>query len=65
MHEGDEPDVLVDLPDADVLARQYRGAEIDFAPLCQADAAALRDRQGAVMEGVAKLIEGRRRGEIL
>ena len=56
MHEGDEPDVLVDLPDADVLARQYR-AEVDFAPLCQADAAALRDRQGAVVEGVAKLIQ--------
>ena len=36
--------------------RQYR-AEVDFAPLCQADAAALRDGQGAGVEGVAKITQ--------
>jgi hypothetical protein len=32
VHEGDEPDLIAHLPDADTLASEYR-AEIDFLPI--------------------------------
>ena len=46
MHEAYDPDTVVDLLDADPPAGQYR-AQVDLAPLREADAAALGDREGS------------------
>ena len=50
LHKADEPHLLGDLLDADVLAGED-GAEIDFATT-DADAAAVADGDGSIVEGV-------------
>ena len=55
IHKGNEPDFIAYLLDADVLTGEH-GAEIDLAP-ADADAAALGDGDGAVVEGILKLAE--------
>jgi hypothetical protein len=47
VHESDEPDALVDLLDAHVLAGEH-GAEIDLAP-AKANAPAVGDRHRTVV----------------
>ena len=54
-HKADEPDFIADLLDADVLAGED-GAEIDLAA-ADADAAALGDGDGSVMEWILKLAQ--------
>jgi hypothetical protein len=53
VHEADEPDALVGLPDADLLAGEDR-AEVDLA-LFVADAAAGCDCDRLVVEGIVEL----------
>ena len=55
MHEADEPDALVDLFDADVLAGEDR-AEVDLAPV-EADAPAVGHGNGVVVQRVGELAE--------
>ena len=55
LHKGDEPDFIAHLLDTDILAGE-EGAEMDLsAP--EADAAALSDGNGSVVERVVKLAE--------
>ena len=53
MHEGHEPDALVDLLDADVLPGE-NGAEVDLAPT-EADATSVGDGDGAIVQRVSEL----------
>jgi hypothetical protein len=53
MHEGHEPDLLGDLPDAHCLTRE-RMTEIDLAP-AEADAPTARDRDCAIVKGIPEL----------
>jgi hypothetical protein len=53
VHEADEPDAVSDFPDTDALTGEG-GTEIDFAR-AEAQAAALRDRDGAIVEGIVEL----------
>jgi hypothetical protein len=53
VHEGDEPDALVDLFDSDHLAGEDL-AQVDLAGV-EADAAAGGDDDGLVVEGVVEL----------
>lgn len=50
MHEGDEPDALVDLLDAEPLAGEH-GRDLDLLAV-HADASAGGDEDIAVMQGV-------------
>ena len=54
-HKADQPDFIANLLDADVLAGED-GAEIDLAA-ADADATALGDGNGAIVERVLKLAE--------
>ncbi len=53
MHEADQPDVISDFADADVLTSEH-ATEIDLA-LAEAEAAALGDGHGEIVEGVFQL----------
>jgi hypothetical protein len=53
VHEADEPDVVIDLFDSDIVTREDT-AEVDFAAV-EADAAALSDCQSAIVERVRQL----------
>jgi hypothetical protein len=53
VHEGDEPNSLVDLLDAEPLSGEDDG-DIDFLSM-QADAVAGGDDDGLVVEGVVEL----------
>jgi hypothetical protein len=53
VHEGDEPNTLVDLLDAELLASQDCG-EIDLLGI-HADAPAFGDDEALVMEGVFEI----------
>jgi hypothetical protein len=55
VHEGDEPDVLVHLPHAHLLASKDL-AEIHL-PIFEADAAAIGDRGGPVVQRVVEFAE--------
>ena len=48
VHEADEPDALVDLHDAEILAGED-GAEVDLAPV-EADASAVGHGDGVVVQ---------------
>ena len=50
MHEADQPDLVIDLSDADHLAGKH-GAEVDFAP-AKADAATASDAGGSIMQRI-------------
>jgi len=50
VHKADKPDLVSDLPDADILAGEYR-AEVDLA-VSDADTATLGDPDGPVVEGI-------------
>jgi len=52
VHEADQPDVISDFPNADGLAGKDL-AEIDLAST-EAQPPALRDDDGAIVEGVVK-----------
>ena len=58
VHEAHQPDLLGDLLDADVLSGEHL-TEIDLATP-DADAAAGRDGDGAIVEGILQLGAGRR-----
>jgi len=63
VHEGDEPDLLVDLLDADLPSGED-GAEAHFVAN-EADSAAAGDGDVAIVEGVVEFLEpaiGSRRG---
>src|SRR4051794_36991297 len=53
IHEGDEPDILAHLFDADLLPSKY-DAEIDFLPI-EADAPARRHGDSLVVEWVVEV----------
>lgn len=53
VHEGDEPNSIAHLLDADVLAGEHL-TQVDFA-LAEADTAAMGDGDRAVMKRVLKL----------
>ena len=55
LHEGDEPDALADLRDADVLAGKHV-TEIDL-PAMEADAAAVGHGERRVVERIAQVLE--------
>jgi hypothetical protein len=53
LHEGDQPDAVTDLLDADVLPSEDL-AQVDFA-LAKANAAAMGDGDGPVVKRVLEL----------
>ena len=55
LHEADQPDLVLDLLDADLLTGEDR-AEVDLLP-SEADSAAVRDSDGPVVEGVLEVRE--------
>ena len=55
MHEADEPDAIGHLLDADALTGEH-GAKVDFAAL-EADAAAVGDQCGSVMERILEIAQ--------
>ena len=55
IHKAYQPDSIADFFDPDVLTGKHR-AQIDLAAP-EADAAALGDGDGAVVEGVVQLVE--------
>ena len=57
MHEADQPDALGDFPEADVLAGEDC-AEVDLAAP-EAQAAALSDRESAIVERILQLRQAR------
>jgi len=54
VHEGHQPDLLCDFFDAHCLTGKCM-TEIDLAP-AQADAAAARDSDRAIVEGITELV---------
>lgn len=54
MHEADQPDVIGDFPDSDILTGED-GAEVDLAS-AEARSAALRDGDSAVVQ---RVLQGR------
>ncbi len=54
VEEADQPDIAVDLADADELAGEH-GAQVDLA-LADADSAAVVDAKRAVVEGIHRLV---------
>ena len=61
-HKADEPDFIAHLLDPDVLAGED-GTEIDLAPT-DANATALRNGDGAVVERILKVTPIRGRGAV-
>ena len=55
VHQAHQPDFIADLLDADVPAGEDR-AQVDLAP-AEADAAALSDGEGAVVERVVESVK--------
>ena len=55
LHKADQPDFIANLLDADVLAGED-GAETDLAA-AEADATALGDGDGAIVERILKLAD--------
>ena len=55
LHEADEPDVVADLLDTDVLPGEH-GAEVDLL-LVEANAPAARHRDGFVVERIVELTQ--------
>lgn len=55
VHEADQPDLVGDLFDADVLTGEHL-AEVDLVP-AEADTAAAGDGDGAIVEGVVDRVE--------
>ena len=55
VHKADQPDVVADLLDADVLPGED-AAEIDLLPV-EADAAAARDGDGFVVERIVEFAQ--------
>ena len=53
VHKADEPDLVSDLPDADVLTGED-GAEVDLEAV-HADATAARNGDGAIVERVVQI----------